>query len=51
MASKGGAVPVGTDGNDFLHRQRVADHYQKRYIKKKFTQIGSCYFYRIRNFP
>lgn len=30
MASRGGAVPTGTDGTDFLHRQRVADHYQKR---------------------
>jgi len=30
MASKGGFVPQGTDGTDFLHRQRVAEHYQKR---------------------
>lgn len=30
MASRGGAVPLGTDGNDYLHRQRVAEHYQKR---------------------
>lgn len=39
MASRGGAVPVGTDGNDYLHRQRVAEHYQKRYgklIRRKF---------------
>lgn len=36
MASKGGAIPVGTDGTDFLHRQRVAEHYQKRW---KFVAI------------
>lgn len=33
MASRGGAIPLGTDGTDYLHRQRVAEHYQKRYRK------------------
>ena len=36
MASKGGFVAAGTDGTDFLHRQRVAEHYQKRW---KFVAI------------
>lgn len=32
MASRGGAMVTGTDGADFEHRQRVAAHYQIRYI-------------------
>lgn len=32
MASRdGGKRPVGTDGNDFMHRQRVATQYETRY--------------------
>lgn len=33
MASRGGGQrPVGTDGGDYLHRQRVATQYETRYI-------------------
>jgi hypothetical protein len=30
MASRGGPMVYGTDGADFEHRQRVAEHYQIR---------------------
>jgi hypothetical protein len=33
MASKGPVV-AGTDGNDFLHRQKVASHYQQSVLNK-----------------
>uniref|UniRef100_A0A1I7YZE2 Protein jagunal n=1 Tax=Steinernema glaseri TaxID=37863 RepID=A0A1I7YZE2_9BILA len=41
MSSKGGPRAVGTDGNDFKHRQRVASHYTwsvqyKSYLKYLF---------------
>lgn len=32
MASRGGAMAIGTDGADFEHRQRVAAHYQIRFV-------------------
>jgi len=34
MASKFGARPVGTDGSDFRHRQRVALHYRESVTNK-----------------
>jgi len=34
MASKYGARPVGTDGSDFKHRQRVALHYRESVTNK-----------------
>jgi len=34
MASKFGARPVGTDGSDFRHRQRVAAHYRDSVTNK-----------------
>lgn len=31
MASRdGGKRPVGTDGNDFMHRQKIASQYEIR---------------------
>jgi hypothetical protein len=36
MASRGGEMILGTDGTDFEHRQRVAEHYQKRQIFLNF---------------
>lgn len=35
MASRAGKRAAGTDGSDFSHRQRVADHYQKSVTLKK----------------
>ncbi|XP_070493522.1 protein jagunal [Chironomus tepperi] len=43
MASKGGFVPQGTDGTDFLHRQRVAEHYQKSALNK--SRLKFCIFF------
>lgn len=34
MASKFGSRPVGSDGNDFLHRERIASHYQASAVNK-----------------
>ena len=31
MSSKGGPRAAGSDGSDFLHRERVASHYKTRY--------------------
>ena len=31
MASREGARPTGTDGTDFMHRQKVASQYAKRF--------------------
>jgi len=42
MASKG-AIPIGTDGTDFLHRQRVAEHYQKSALNK--SRLKFCIFF------
>lgn len=37
MASRdGGARPQGTDGNDFMHRQKIASNYTIRYHKLFF---------------
>ena len=30
MASRGGTRPAGTDGNDYLHREKVASRYELR---------------------
>jgi hypothetical protein len=30
MASRGGSRPAGTDGNDFMHREKVAMRYELR---------------------
>ena len=30
MASRGGSRPTGTDGNDYLHREKVASRYEQR---------------------
>jgi hypothetical protein len=30
MASRGGPRPTGTDGNDFMHREKVASQYAIR---------------------
>ncbi|TRZ21918.1 hypothetical protein HGM15179_005207 [Zosterops borbonicus] len=32
MASRGGPRAAGTDGSDFQHRERVASHYQMRWV-------------------
>ncbi len=33
MASRGGGSrPVGTDGNDFMHREKVASQYEIRFV-------------------
>lgn len=32
MASRGGPRATGTDGSDFQHRERVASHYQMRWV-------------------
>uniref|UniRef100_A0A8C2DY39 Protein jagunal homolog 1 n=1 Tax=Cyprinus carpio TaxID=7962 RepID=A0A8C2DY39_CYPCA len=32
MASRSGPRATGTDGSDFQHRERVASHYQMRYV-------------------
>uniref|UniRef100_A0A3Q3X6H8 Uncharacterized protein n=1 Tax=Mola mola TaxID=94237 RepID=A0A3Q3X6H8_MOLML len=32
MASRAGPRAAGTDGSDFQHRERVASHYQMRYM-------------------
>lgn len=32
MATRGGPMVLGTDGADFEHRQRVAAHYQIRFV-------------------
>jgi len=42
MASRGGAIPLGSDGADFLHRQRVAEHYQKSASNK--SRLKFCIF-------
>ncbi len=34
MASRTGARPKGSDGNDFKHRERIADHYQESVAAK-----------------
>lgn len=43
MASKGGFIPAGTDGTDFLHRQRVADHYKTSALNK--SRLKFCIFF------
>lgn len=40
MSSKGPTV-AGSDGSDFSHRQKVADHYKIRYL----ILILCLYFY------
>ena len=32
MASKTGPRALGTDGSDFMHRERVASHYKARWV-------------------
>lgn len=32
MASRAGPRAAGTDGSDYQHRERVASHYQMRFI-------------------
>lgn len=45
MASRdGGKRPVGTDGNDFMHRQKIASQYETRYFSSFFIfQNIFCY--------
>ncbi|KAG8228971.1 hypothetical protein J437_LFUL009529 [Ladona fulva] len=43
MASKGGAVIMGTDGTDFEHRQRVAAQYQISALNK--SRLKYCIFF------
>jgi Jagunal, ER re-organisation during oogenesis len=33
MASRFGSRPTGSDGNDFLHREHIASHYQARFVE------------------
>ena len=41
MASRGGGVrPVGTDGNDFMHRQRIASQYSVSAENKKYVKYA-----------
>lgn len=45
MASRVGPMVIGTDGADFEHRQRVAAHYQIRFVLKKkfmYTCVYDC---------
>uniref|UniRef100_A0A914RPJ5 Protein jagunal n=1 Tax=Parascaris equorum TaxID=6256 RepID=A0A914RPJ5_PAREQ len=49
MSSRSGPRAAGTDGTDFRHRQRVAAHYQYRYLHislklQTFTLMGICEF-------
>ncbi|RZF36284.1 hypothetical protein LSTR_LSTR006789 [Laodelphax striatellus] len=43
MASKGGPTVAGTDGNDFLHRERVAAQYQISAQNK--SRLKYCIFF------
>ncbi|XP_026468222.1 protein jagunal-like [Ctenocephalides felis] len=43
MASKGGPMVLGTDGTDFLHRQRVAAQYQISALNK--SRLKYCIFF------
>ncbi|CAO1389960.1 unnamed protein product [Diamesa hyperborea] len=42
MASSGGGMALGTDGNDFQHRQRVAEHYHISALNK--SRLKFCIF-------
>ena len=39
MATMGGVRPAGSDGTDYLHRERVASHYQTRYSEITKTHL------------
>lgn len=43
MASKGGPIALGTDGADFVHRQRVAAQYQISALNK--SRLKYCIFF------
>ncbi|XP_022187021.2 protein jagunal [Nilaparvata lugens] len=43
MASKGGPIVAGTDGNDYLHRERVAAQYQISAQNK--SRLKYCIFF------
>ncbi|ODN06375.1 Protein jagunal [Orchesella cincta] len=45
MASRGGPTVEGTDGTDFMHRQRVASQYQLSALNK--SRLKSCIFVHI----
>ncbi|KAI1301673.1 Protein jagunal [Halotydeus destructor] len=42
MASRNGPIATGTDGTDFLHRQRVASHYQVSAVNK--SRLKFCIY-------
>lgn len=33
MASKSGPIPAGTDGHDYMHRQKIAEQYFIRWVR------------------
>uniref|UniRef100_U5EY77 Putative conserved plasma membrane protein n=1 Tax=Corethrella appendiculata TaxID=1370023 RepID=U5EY77_9DIPT len=43
MATRGGPMVLGTDGADFEHRQRVAEHYQISALNK--SRLKYCIFF------
>ncbi|OXA50305.1 protein jagunal [Folsomia candida] len=45
MASRNGPTVSGTDGNDFLHRQKVATQYQLSSVNK--SRLKTCIFVHI----
>ncbi|NXT28338.1 JAGN1 protein, partial [Syrrhaptes paradoxus] len=42
MASRGGPRAAGTDGSDFQHRERVASHYQMRWVSPRCGARGQA---------
>ena len=40
MASRGGQRAAGTDGTDFMHRERIASHYSVRSVKGSSMCVG-----------
>ena len=38
MSSRAGPQVVGSDGRDFQHRERVADHYKVRLVRVQSVQ-------------
>lgn len=43
MASRGGSIPAGSDGHDYMHRQRVAEQYQISAQNK--SRLKYCIFF------
>lgn len=44
MATNYGVRPIGSDGTDFMHRQRIASHYQ---IRCSPLTLANLQFFRL----